>query len=249
MEPIVVTGMVIKSSNVGEYDKRLVILTRERGKISAFARGARRVNSQMIAGTRLFAFGEFTIYEGKDAYSVNRIDIDNYFNDIANDMEAMCYGCYFLEMADYFSRENIESTEMLKLIYQTLRALINPNIQNRLVRCVYELKMLVINGEYPEVFECRKCKSTDIRYFSAARDGMFCKSCGDILRNQGDLAEIDTSTVYAMQYVVSSKIEKLYTFIIKENILNEFEFIMNRYLALHIQWEFKSLKILNTMLK
>ena len=38
----VVQGIVIKSINIGEFDKRITILTRDRGKIGAFVRGARR---------------------------------------------------------------------------------------------------------------------------------------------------------------------------------------------------------------
>ena len=41
----VVQGIVIKSINIGEFDKRITILTRDRGKIGAFVRGARRPSS------------------------------------------------------------------------------------------------------------------------------------------------------------------------------------------------------------
>ncbi|WP_394522974.1 DNA repair protein RecO [Lacrimispora sp. JR3] len=144
------TGMVIKASPVGEMDKRLVLLTRERGKITAFARGARRPGSQLMGASRPFAFGLFYLYEGRNSYTLQSAEITNYFEDLALDMEAACYGSYFLELADYYSRENENGTGLLKLLYQSVRALLKPSLKNELVQRVFELKSMVINGEYTE---------------------------------------------------------------------------------------------------
>ena len=115
-EQVILTGMVIKSAPAGEYDRRLVILTCERGKITAFARGARRPGSTLMAASAPFVFGTFALYEGRDAYSLVSVDVQNYFREITEDMEAACYGSYFLEFADYYGRENLEAVETLKLL-------------------------------------------------------------------------------------------------------------------------------------
>lgn len=159
-ETVSVTGMVLKAAPSGEYDKRLVILTRELGKITAFARGARRPGNSLMAAGRSFVFGTFRLFQGRDAYTLSSAEITNYFDEIAMDMEAACYGSYFLEIADYYSRENMDATDMLKLLYQSLRALLKPAIPNLLVRRIYELKAMVINGEYTENPTRNVCDST-----------------------------------------------------------------------------------------
>ena len=149
-ETVNLTGMVLKATPSGEYDRRLVILTKERGKITAFARGAKRPGNQLMAVSRPFVFGQFRLFEGREAYSLHSAEISNYFAELSLDMEAACYGSYFLEFADYYSRENMEARELLLLLYQSLRALLKPALPNSLVRLVFELRAMVTGGEYTE---------------------------------------------------------------------------------------------------
>lgn len=144
-----VTGMILKAEPFGEYDRRVVILTRERGKIAAFAKGARKQGSRLLASTNPFCFGKFGLYEGRTSYSISEAVISNYFEQFREDFEGACYGMYFLEVMDYYTRENSDEKNMLKLLYQSLRALCHEGLDNRLVRYIFEIKALALNGEYP----------------------------------------------------------------------------------------------------
>ena len=82
-----VTGFILSSMPVGEYDRRIVILSKELGKISAFAKGARRPNSHLIGVTRPFIFGTFECYRGRDSYTIFKAEVKNYFEELVSDLD------------------------------------------------------------------------------------------------------------------------------------------------------------------
>ena len=235
------TGMVLTSMPVGEYDRRIVILTKERGKITAFVRGARRPKSSMVAATNPFCFGEFEAYEGRTAYTVVRANISNYFQEISTDLDKTYYGCYFLEVAEYLTIENGDGGNQLKLLYQTLRALSVPSIPDRLVRCIYEIKSLVYYGVYPDFFTCIRCGSKEnMVWFSKSSRGCICEKC----HPSAEAVRLEDSTFYALQYIVTSSIEKLYTFTVTESVLLQLEQMAAYCMRLATDKKFKSLQFI-----
>lgn len=210
------TGIVLSAGPVGEYDKLVSLLTKERGKIRAFARGARRPGNLLMAAANVFAFGEFQIYEGRSSYSISQVSIRNYFGELMQDFEGACYGQYFLEFADYYTRENAEGADYLRLVYQSLRALSVPALPRLLVRYIYELKAMVYSGECPQTFE------------------------------QFSDWNLNASTLYALQYVTASPVEKLYTFTLTDEVLQEYIRVVSAMREQYVERKFKSFEILET---
>ncbi len=145
---ITLPGIVLSAMPIGEYDKRVVLLTQERGRISAFARGARRPRSYLLGPSRPMAFGTFDLYEGRSSYNLEGAQILDYFDDLSRDLEGLSYGSYFLEVTYAYSAEGVEASQTLELVYQSLKALSRPQIPRVLTRYIFELRTMVINGVY-----------------------------------------------------------------------------------------------------
>ncbi len=225
MNEIVVTGMVISVMPIGEYDRRVEILSSELGRITAFARGARKPGSQLVSATRGFSFGQFRLYQGKSSYTLVGASISNYFDKLVEDLDAAYYGFYFLELAQYFSREGVESSEMLKLLYYSLKALSLANVSHRLVKCIYELKMLAVNGLCPTL---EKLMSGYGSYTFASHMSAGCRR--------------------AYVYVLDMPTEKLFTFKLSDECLEEYETIIRHLVRQSVDKKFKSLSLIDDIL-
>ena len=224
-------GIVLSSMPVGEYDRRVSILTSGEGRISAFARGARRATSQFAASTLQFTYGEFTLNARRDSYDVKSIEHVKSFSSLYSDPEAACYGAYFCEIMEYLTRENADEAEQMKLLYMTLKALTFDNISNRLIKCIFDIRAIANYGEGMKA---------EGMYYSPKENGLVDFAAADSRK-------VDTSTLHAVQYIESSAVNKLFSFSVKDEILEELEYVSNDYLKKHVDKPMKSLEILKEM--
>ncbi len=208
---LLVRGIVIKHYPVGEYDFAVTIFTGERGKISAFAKSARKPGNRLSGSVEPFCFGTFKLFVGKSSYTITEADIENYFEGFRLDFDSSLYGTVLLEIADYYTRENAEDKELLNLLYLSLRALLNKNLPNRLVKCIYVLRALITEGEYPGIPQGRVLSA-------AARQ--------------------------ALSHIEQAPLEKLYTFSVSEEVLDELDAITTEYIKRFIDRPIKSLEML-----
>lgn len=217
-DTVEVSGIVLSSMPIGEADRRLLLLTKEFGKISCFARGARKPTSPLVGCTRPFAFGKFYIYPGKSAYSLHSAEIVSYFEEIVRSMEKSAYGCYFMELISCFTHENVPAEEPLTLLYYSLKALLNEKIPDMLVRRIFELKTLVLEGVAPDFGSCAKCgKTPEEAYF---RTSLMQTVCTDCAENGGGIP-LHRSALYMLRFVSASEIRKLFTFTVTDAVLKE----------------------------
>ncbi len=214
-------GMVLSSATIGEYDKRVVILTKENGRFSAFARGARRPKSPLSAVTEPFCFGEFYVFRSRDSYTVEEVRATDFFPELRKDLDSLYMGLYFCEVADYFTREGMSAKSELELLYRALLALTEAAIQPELIRRAYELRMLAISGYAPHYSEKEKCWYDDIGAWKIS----------------------DTAT-YAVGQILGRKLPELFSFKVSDTVLSELSACVGRFFKRNTDRAFRSLNAL-----
>ncbi len=244
-DQIVLNGIVLASGLQGEYDRRLVILTKEHGKITAFAKGVRRQSSQMISKTQLFVMGEFTLYPGRNAYTLVNVDVKEYFHELAFDMNKYCYGSYFCEMMAYFTREGDRSADYLNLLFVSLNALKKGLVPVKLIRCIYELKLMDVFGQGLQSFHCPICGNDRLTHiFDPISGGILCENCKDRAKKKISISE---DALYVLQYINGASLGNLYNFNVSDDILKELMMISREFLAVYVDRKFNSVEIIESL--
>lgn len=235
-------ALVLHEMQIGDYDKRLVLLSKDYGKIVVFARGAKRPNSKFFAGTQIFSYGDFFLYKGKNNYNVNQVILIKSFHNLRQNIETLTYGLYLLEFVEYISAENNPDHDIMKLTLKTLQQLEKSQMPLSLIIKIFELKAVCYIGYSPSVFNCILCDTLDnLNYFSIKKGGIICNNCAT---TQKELIQLSNSAVYTIQYIIAQPLEKLFQFQLQESVFKELNLVINRFIEYNLNKSFKTLDFL-----
>lgn len=237
MSNVKTNGIILSEHNLGDFDKMLTMLTPGFGKISCVAKGARRPNSSLLAGTQIFCFGEYVMFKGTNTYHINSCETIEIFYDLRTDLDKLKYAMHILKIVQDVTQENQNCYRILQLLLNTLYTIAKIDKDLDLILSIFKLRLLSILGFTPITQKCINCGETqEIYKFSLRDNGFKCDSCS---RQDKSTIKMSQSTQNAIIYTITAPPKKLFSFNLKEEALEEFKLITKLYFNEKLEKEYK----------
>ncbi len=238
-------GLIIREQTIGESDRLVTLLSEDYGLIKAFVRRAKSVKSNNLSATSLFAYGEFSIYRGRDAYVIdNAVPIEIFF-DLRNDIERLALAQYFAQLTYYLGSEEQPSHEMLRLILNALHLLCKGSKDISTVKAAVEMRMLCLGGYMPNILACYRCGEfeTDPMFFDIEEGCIYCKDC---YRNNALTAPL--GVIAAIRYIcLVEDISKVFSFRLNGDNLKILGDICEKYLISRVDGKLTTLEFYKSL--
>ena len=237
MATVKVKGVILSENNMGDYDKMLTMLTPNFGKISCVAKGARRPKSALLAGTQMFCFGEYMMYQGTSTYHINSCETIEIFYKLRTDLEKLKYAIHINKIVQDVTEENENCFNIMQLYLNALYTISETDKDLDLTISIFKLRLLCILGYTPRILSCTNCKEKDnLSYFSIKDNGFKCEACA---RQDKSSLQMSESTKNAIKYTITAPAKKLFSFNLINESLEEFKLICKIYFNQKLEKEYK----------
>ena len=139
-------AIILRRTNYGEADRILNLLTPERGKVSAIAKGVRKARSKLAGGLELFAVCDVTLLTGKsDMFTVSSARLITFYGDILKDYDRMQLAYEFVKMINR-AAETVGEPEFYYLLRDGLAYLNELMVNHRVVELWFRLRFAAALG-------------------------------------------------------------------------------------------------------
>lgn len=176
-------AIVVRHVNYDEADRFITFLTPFQGRVSALAKGVRKINSRKAGHLQPFTYVDVQLSKGSGAsWLVTQVSTIEAYPEILASLDKTVRTSCVLELADRFSLEGVENVQLFQLTLDTLRRIavfedIFP------VQRYFDLQLLNLTGYRPQFFECVRCHKKILpedQYIHYGMGGVLCPNCGEI---------------------------------------------------------------------
>ena len=241
-------AIVIRTRDFDDADKILTLLTREEGKVTAIAKGARRPRGRFAAGAQIFTQIKASLYHGRNMDTLSQVDIVESFRHLREDLERMAYGSYVCELMDEMVKEKQRYESTYLLLLTTLHLLNEPSLEPEPHRRAYELKLLSMMGFRPSLEACVVCSaplpaSPQVR-FAPALGGVLCPTCpseGEVIHRMA------RGTLETMKRLLDGDIRRAGVVRIAGDMAAEMDRVLGDYISHRTERKLKTKEFLDSL--
>lgn len=142
-------AVVIKHLDFEEASRILTLWTKYHGKVTAIAKGVRRLHSHKAGSLEQFNQIRLSLAEGRNLDLVTEVEVVQSFHQLSQSLEGAALAYRLCELVDGLTPERQENTEVYELLVAGLKAVLRDKNLERLVRS-FEVKLLKSCGFWPE---------------------------------------------------------------------------------------------------
>ncbi|MEP6916728.1 MAG: DNA repair protein RecO [Acidobacteriota bacterium] len=237
-------ALILRTYQLGESDRIVVFLTRDRGKKRGVAKGARRAKSKFIGALEPMTLAGVAYYEReqRDLVRINYVEMTR--SPLSGGSgEALGHVGYFAELIDEWAPESHADERLFRLGAAVTEAIALGAPIEPLAR-YFEYWILRLQGVYPSLAVCPGCAEPfTTGAVMPQRDDLFvCRTCAP----PGGTS-VSVEALRFLKAAGATAPDRLESLPLQDRAARELEAVHRRLLSLHLEKELKSARVLREM--
>lgn len=227
--------LILRGRDYNETDRLLVVFGRDMGKLSCLARGVRRANSRLKAGTQLFSYTTLTFAPTKGTLNlITQGEPKNVHAEIRADLTKIAVASYISEMLDAVLPEAKPQPQIFVLTEAMLSLLELPDDPFLVLSC-FRVRLLALLGYRLRFEACAHC-GTEAATFAVnpARGGLLCPVCAAKAGLPQKTAKISAGSARLLMGLADWDLRRIFNLKVSPAMRREVDAALNSYLEFYI---------------
>lgn len=217
-----------------ENQKFLTILTKHQGLIEAKIRPFGQISKNIYNNVTILGYYHFNLYQGRGIPSINAVEPKELFFDLRYDPKKLALSQYFCELTSLFIQQNQKATKHLSLLLNTLWKLQKEEQNEKLIKSIFEMRLISYSGYMPNLVGCKKCNKyeSDKMYYMPLNGILLCEECIDEI-SKNKAIYLPKTILHTLRFITYKDDKEIFNFKIADNYI-EFLSRLSEYCILTI---------------